>query len=90
MLGCSNAEDAEAKAALKVKGPMLLVGSGHDKIILELDCARAVVAPRSSLTDRSVQWATYDRAKSLIKTFLNSELIQLKERVTRLQIVLLN
>jgi hypothetical protein len=53
MLNCSDAEDAEAKAALK--GISLLVGSGHEKIILEMDCSRVVAAMSSPGVDRSMQ-----------------------------------
>ncbi|KAM0857106.1 hypothetical protein ACQ4PT_048696 [Festuca glaucescens] len=81
MLGCSDAEDAEAKAALK--GIMLLVGVGHDKIILELDCARAVMALRSPRTDRSLQWATYDKTKSLSKTFADFKVVSVKRESNR-------
>jgi hypothetical protein len=66
-MDCSDAEDAGAKDVMK--GIMLLVCSSHYNIILELDCSREVVAQGSSLTDRSVQWPTYDRARLLIKVF---------------------
>jgi hypothetical protein len=41
-MDCSDAEDAGAKDVMK--GIMLLVGSSHYNIILELNCSREVVA----------------------------------------------
>jgi hypothetical protein len=37
---CQDAEEAETRAALK--GIKLLQGLGHDRIIMEVDCAIAV------------------------------------------------
>jgi hypothetical protein len=67
ILNCSDTEDVEAKVA--VKAISLLVGSRHEKIILEMDCSRVVAAMSSPGIDRSMQWATYEEAKSLSKTF---------------------
>jgi ribonuclease HI len=62
---CQDAEEAEARAALK--GINLLQGLGHDRIILELDCATAVTAIRSKEPDRSKLWPIYDETKENLK-----------------------
>jgi ribonuclease HI len=64
---CCNAEETEAKAALR--GLKLLKGLGHERIILETDCAAVASALRSPETDRSLLWAVYDEAKVLLKGF---------------------
>ncbi|KAM0903051.1 hypothetical protein ACQ4PT_018864 [Festuca glaucescens] len=64
---CQDAEDAEAKAALM--GIKLLNNRGHDKIMLELDCSEVVKALNSTRTDRSKQWASYEEAKTLLRSF---------------------
>ncbi|KAM0862719.1 hypothetical protein ACQ4PT_045084 [Festuca glaucescens] len=62
---CSDADEAEAKAALL--GVKLMVGMGHQKIILELDSAIVVAALRSGDADRSKYWATIDETKKILK-----------------------
>jgi hypothetical protein len=52
-----DADDAEAWSAHL--GIRLLEGLGHDKIILESDCASAVNAIRSDEPDRSKLWHTH-------------------------------
>ena len=64
---CLHAEEAEAKALLL--GLKLATSEGHAKIILETDCANAVVALRSKDTDRSSLCFVYNEAKSLLINF---------------------
>jgi ribonuclease HI len=65
--GCIDAEEAEALGALS--GIKLLTDRGHDKIILEVDAANVAKALRSSVQDRSKQWATFEEAKTLLASF---------------------
>ena len=68
-MACTDPEDAEAKAVLE--STKLLVGRGHDRIILELDCAAVAAALRSPETNRSRQWDTYDEVRRLLSGFFD-------------------
>ncbi|KAM0854637.1 hypothetical protein ACQ4PT_050311 [Festuca glaucescens] len=61
----SNADDAEAKAALM--GIKVLSGMGYSKIILDMDSAAVVSALRAVGPDRSMSWATVDETKKMLK-----------------------
>jgi ribonuclease HI len=78
---CSDAVDAEAKAALR--GIDLAFSLGHTRVILELDCARTVSALRSVDIDRSKQWATYDHAKSILKSLDDHRVIHTRRESNR-------
>jgi ribonuclease HI len=78
---CSDAVDAEAKAALR--GIDLAFNLGHTRVILELDCAGAVSALRSVDIDRSKQWATYDHAKSILKSLDDHRIIHTRRESNR-------
>ncbi|KAK1647773.1 hypothetical protein QYE76_065578 [Lolium multiflorum] len=65
IVNCDGAEETEAKAALR--GIKLMKDMGYTRIILELDCARAITTLRANHIDRSKHWETYDEAKSLLK-----------------------
>jgi ribonuclease HI len=77
----TDATDAEAKAALI--GIRLLTNLGHDRVILEMDCTTAVAALRSSSLDRSLQWATYDEAKKLLRNVGDHRLSHKKRESNR-------
>jgi ribonuclease HI len=81
MVSCDDAEEAEAKAALR--GIKLLKDMGYTRIILELDCARAVTALRASHIDRSKNWATYDEAKSLLKDLDDHQILHTRRENNR-------
>jgi ribonuclease HI len=79
--GCRDAEDAESKGAWL--GLKLLDGLGHDKVILELDCANAVKALSSREPDRSILWHTYDQTKELLKGFSSYRVIHVRRESNR-------
>jgi hypothetical protein len=79
--GCRDAEDAESKGAWL--GLKLLDGLGHDKVILELDCANAIKVLRSRELDRSILWHTYDQTKELLKGFSSYRVIHVRRESNR-------
>jgi ribonuclease HI len=85
---CLDAEDAEAKAALRA---MKLIGDlGHEKVILEMDCVGAVEALRSYGPNRSRMWSTYDETKLLLQNFGEFRIYHVKRESNRVADALAN
>lgn len=67
VLGCWNAEEAEARAA--IDGLKLLIKLGRWPATLETDCLRVAHMLSSVEIDRSENWTFYEEARELLHIF---------------------
>ena len=78
---CGDAEEAEALAAMF--GVRTLSGLGHEKIILEMECAAVAAALKAPGHDRSNNWSTVDETKRLLKNTTETRIIQVRKESNR-------
>ena len=76
LLHCSDAEEAESKAALF--GIQLITDLQPTKLIVELDCQSVVSVLRSNDLNRSKNWATIDEIKKLLSSLQEVSIVQVR------------